>query len=81
MKADTRINNVTDMVTGIRTIKCYGWENHYIKKIKQVRDEQVTALYKFNNIATFGWTFFQNVGLIVILIIFLSEWSQGKALN
>jgi len=58
MKMDQRISNVTDMVTGIKTIKCYGWESHYIKKIKEVRDAQNVALMKFNNIATFGWTFF-----------------------
>jgi len=34
---DTRIKLVNDLVTGIRTIKCYAWENHYIKKIKENR--------------------------------------------
>jgi len=27
---DERLKLVNDMVVGSRTIKCYGWENHYI---------------------------------------------------
>ena len=34
---DKRLAYVADMVTGARTIKCYGWEEHYIKKIRDVR--------------------------------------------
>ncbi len=34
---DSRIKLINDLVTGIRTIKCYAWENHYIKKIKETR--------------------------------------------
>lgn len=34
---DKRLKLVNDIVVGIRTIKCYGWENHYLEKIKQVR--------------------------------------------
>jgi ABC-type bacteriocin/lantibiotic exporter with double-glycine peptidase domain len=31
---DKRLKLVNDIVVGIRTIKCYGWENQYLKKIK-----------------------------------------------
>ena len=31
---DERQKLVTDMVIGARTIKTYGWENHYFDKIK-----------------------------------------------
>jgi hypothetical protein len=34
---DQRLQYVTDMVVGVRTIKCYGWENHYIEKLKKTR--------------------------------------------
>jgi len=29
MRNDERMKLVNDMVTGIRTIKAYAWENHY----------------------------------------------------
>ena len=34
MENDERMKHVIDMVTGIRTIKAYGWENHYVRKIR-----------------------------------------------
>ena len=34
---DERLKLVTDMVVGIRTLKSYGWENHYLQKITTVR--------------------------------------------
>ena len=37
MLADERMKLVNDMVTGIRTIKVYCWEHHYMKKINEVR--------------------------------------------
>lgn len=39
MMADDSMKLVNDMVTGIRTIKCYGWEQHYIDKLNEVRDQ------------------------------------------
>jgi ABC-type bacteriocin/lantibiotic exporter with double-glycine peptidase domain len=49
---------VNDMVTGIRTIKCYGWEQHYINKINEVRDKQLKILVKINIISTLGISVF-----------------------
>lgn len=34
---DERLKLVNDIVVGCRTIKCYGWENHYLKSIKTIR--------------------------------------------
>lgn len=34
---DQRMKLVNDMVTGIRTIKSYGWEDHFLAKIKEIR--------------------------------------------
>jgi ABC-type multidrug transport system fused ATPase/permease subunit len=30
---DKRLSLINDMIIGIRTIKCYAWENHYLKKL------------------------------------------------
>ena len=37
MRNDERMKLVNDMVTGIRTIKAYAWENHYSKKVRDQR--------------------------------------------
>lgn len=34
---DERQKYVQDMIMGARTIKCYGWERHYIDKITNLR--------------------------------------------
>jgi hypothetical protein len=34
---DERQKLVTDMIVGARTIKAYGWENHYMEKIGLAR--------------------------------------------
>jgi len=36
---DERLKLITDMVTGVRTIKCYAWENHYLEKITSARNK------------------------------------------
>ena len=30
---DERLKVVNDIVVGCKTIKCYGWENHYTTKV------------------------------------------------
>ena len=37
---DERQKLVTDMIVGARTIKAYGWENHYMEKITLARKNQ-----------------------------------------
>lgn len=37
---DERLKLVSDMVVGVRTLKSYGWEQHYLKKITNVRKKQ-----------------------------------------
>jgi ABC-type multidrug transport system fused ATPase/permease subunit len=44
--SDERIKLVNDMVIGARTIKSYGWENHYISKIVKERANQMKVLFK-----------------------------------
>ena len=36
---DERLKLVNDLVVGCRTIKCYGWENHYIERINALRKD------------------------------------------
>jgi len=78
---DKRMKLVNDLVTGIRTIKCYAWENHYLKKIKETRALQLSKIYAFNLIGSLGYTFFQNMGLIAVLCVFLPKWAKGESIS
>ena len=45
---DERLKLVNDLVAGCRTIKCYGWENHYIQQINLIRDKQMKHVMVLN---------------------------------
>jgi len=45
--SDTRMKLVNDLVSGIRTIKSYAWENHCLSQIKKTRAAQYKELLKF----------------------------------
>lgn len=46
------------MVVGVRTLKSYGWEEHYLKKITVVRKRQQVYLFCINALATVGFNLF-----------------------
>lgn len=65
---------VSDVVQGVRTIKCYGWEDHFVNKINAHRGEQLCNIANVNLISCTGLAIFQNVGLIAVSLIFVSQW-------
>ena len=81
MRNDERMKLVNDMVTGIRTIKSYAWENHYSEKVRAQRSLQVKKIFWLNMVGSLGFSIYQNVGLIGVLIILLSKWYNGELLN
>ena len=69
------------MVVGARTIKSYGWENHYIQKIRNARLNQRALLFWQGMIGFLGLSVFQNGGLIVIIAILVPKWARGEKLD
>ena len=69
------------MVVGVRTLKSYGWEEHYLKKITVVRKRQQVYLFCINALATVGFNLFQNLAVIAAFLIFYRQWSLGEELN
>jgi len=59
------------MYVGGRTIKSYGWENHYIKKIKEARSNQLVYMRKVILVRLVGTSFFMNGGLLVAIAILI----------
>ena len=81
MRNDERIKLINDMVTGIRTIKSYAWENHYIEKVRVQRAEQMKYIFWLNLVGSMGFSLFQNIGLLAVLAIFLPKWYLGEQLE
>ena len=69
------------MVVGARTIKSYGWENHYLQKIRQARFSQFFYVFYQGIVASLGFSFFQNGGMVVLMIIFINQWKEGEKLD
>ena len=69
------------MITGIRTIKAYAWENHYLEKIRAQRKKQMKYVYGINITISLGFAFFQNMGLVAALCIFIPKWYMGEKIE
>ena len=78
---DKRLDVVNDLIVGCRTIKCYGWEKHYIERIGDLRRKSLPHVFWMDMIGALGSSFFQNFGMIAILIIILCEWGRGRKLE
>ena len=72
---------VNDMIVGIRTIKSYAWENHYLAKILDIRNKQAKLNLRYNMIASLGYSLFQNFGLIAVIVIFVTKWMRAERIN
>lgn len=78
---DQRMKLVNDLVSGIRTIKAYAWENHYLRKIQEIRAKQHSVVFKFNVSCSIGYAVLSNSGFIVILLILVPQWQAGKYIS
>lgn len=72
---------VNDIVEGIRTIKCYGWEEHYLEKIKKIRESQKPIIFKFLLVGSLGISLFQIMAILSIFLILLQKWYAGEYLD
>ena len=72
---------MSDVVVGVRNIKCYGWENQYLKKLDKIRSAQSPNVFKMNFLATYGTSMFQISGTCAIFFILLYWWGRGEQLN
>lgn len=78
---DERLKLVNDMVVGVRTLKSYGWENHYLNKITTVRQRQQVYLFLINSMATIGYNLFQNLAVFTSFLIFYFQWRRGEEID
>jgi hypothetical protein len=69
------------MINGARTIKCYGWEQHYIDNIAQLRRKQVPYIIKFQFVQFMGISVYQNGGFFVIILIMLGMYHTEQKLD
>jgi len=72
---------INDVVVGIRTIKCYGWEQHYLNKIKAIRERQQPIMFKFLLVGSLGTSLFQLSAILANFLILIQMWASGQPLE
>ena len=65
-KKDERVRIITEILNGIKVIKLYGWELSFIKKINEIRKQEMDQLKVFQFLEAtqfFAWTSAPLLGL------------------
>ncbi|KAF9139210.1 Canalicular multispecific organic anion transporter 1, partial [Mortierella sp. GBA39] len=69
MKAsDRRMKIINELVGAIKSIKLYGWEEYFIKKITEARDEQLVSYRRFYSWITLLATIMNMITPFVIFV-------------
>ena len=79
--SDQRINHITDIIDGIKTIKAYCWEHIFDQKVKEVREMQLSYVKNNHKFVGFGSVVIYTTGYIVVLIVLSYHWGVGKKLD
>ena len=69
---DKRIRLVTDMISGIRTIKAYAWEEAYADKVNRARKTQLRVGCRSSTFFIGSMSFFMGSTFGVLLLIYIN---------
>lgn len=72
LHTDRRVKAITEIVTGVRLIKFFGWENAFAQRVHDIRTQELVEKRKAALINSFN-TMLNNVGpMLVALLSFLT---------
>ncbi|OMJ08582.1 ATP-dependent bile acid permease, partial [Smittium culicis] len=69
--SDKRLASITEMISGIRTVKLFGWESKFVNKISKIRNNQISKLWGVFKLTVINYT---SLTLTPILVLFSSFW-------
>ncbi|KAK3834478.1 MAG: multidrug resistance-associated protein 3 [Linnemannia gamsii] len=67
---DGRIRTMNEILSGIKIVKLYGWEESFKERIAVFRNRELSSLRKIGTIFSFMSIMFQSMPLIVTLVSF-----------
>ncbi|KAF9358095.1 hypothetical protein BGX26_002516 [Mortierella sp. AD094] len=67
---DERVGLMNEVLSGIKIIKLYGWEDSFVKRIRVFRDRELGFLTRIGTVFSFMSIMFQCMPLIVTLVSF-----------
>ena len=74
-KKDERVRIVAEILSGIKVIKLFGWELSFIKKINEIRKEEIDQLRIFQYLEAtqfFAWTSAPLLGFYIMYKLFFA---------
>ena len=79
--SDKRINIITDIINGIKTIKAYRWEKIMERKVKKYRDLQLKNIKSYYIFISIGSVVLFSSGYIFVLVVLLYHWGTERKLE
>lgn len=79
--SDKRINIITDIINGIKTIKAYRWERIMERKVKKYRDLQLKNIKSYYIFISIGSVVLFSSGYIFVLVVLLYHWGTERKLE
>jgi ATP-binding cassette, subfamily C (CFTR/MRP), member 2 len=78
---DSRMKICTELINSLKILKLYAWENHYMDKVLEEREEELKHMKKRFRISTMNFFIYWSVPtLLSIMTIGLMQY-MGRALN
>ncbi|KAF9107851.1 Multidrug resistance-associated protein 1 [Mortierella sp. GBA35] len=74
---DQRIRLMNEVVTGVKIVKLYGWEDSFMERIRVYRHREVKTLRKIGVVFSFLSIMFQSVPMLVALVSFAVYATHG----
>jgi ABC-type multidrug transport system fused ATPase/permease subunit len=78
---DARVKSVNEALQGIRTLKCYGWEEAFMERIFAHRRKEIRALRMYANLNALQSAFWNSAPVLVSLATFTVYSMLGNTLT
>lgn len=78
---DARVKLASEIVTGIKAIKLYAWEEPYVQRISELRDRELRAIRKTQTLSLVNTVAYQSGPVLVALAAFGTYTMLGKQLT
>jgi ABC-type transport system involved in cytochrome bd biosynthesis fused ATPase/permease subunit len=78
---DARVKSVNEALQGIRTLKCYGWEEAFMERIFAHRHKEIRALRMYANLNALQSAFWNSAPVLVSLATFTVYSMLGNTLT
>ncbi|KIY92311.1 hypothetical protein MNEG_15652 [Monoraphidium neglectum] len=79
--ADARVKLITEVITGIKAIKLYAWEEPYMERISALREEELRHIRRTQLLSMVNMTVFNTGPVLVSLAAFGVYAAMGRPLT